>query len=418
MAIIDMTSGTPGNNSQDELTADKIFEEFIKEDDKPSDDDKDTLELLSDDKKKPIKDKDDEDETDDETKKKKDEKLELDEEEPTDEDLDNVEEVPRAAILKEYPELFKKFPQLEHAYYREKKYAELLPTLDDARQAVDKSQAFDKYAQSVNEGNLDGLLAEVKSNDEDAFGRIVDNYLPNLAKTDKDAYFHVVGNVIKNTISAMAVEGHNTENDQLKAAAIILNQFIFGNSTYKAPISFGKPQDTKSDEIKNERQKLTQEKFDGALEDLSTKSSNIIKSTISKYIDPKDSMTDYVKRTAINEALTEVQNSLSNDTRFRATIDKLWQKVFETNFSRISQENVRKAYLNRARAVLPDIIKKHRNAALKGLGKRVTDDREEPADNKRGPIARGRSIQTEKREKKPNEIPATMKTYDYLMSDD
>lgn len=412
-AVIDMTGGTPGSGgiSKDELTPDKIFDELLK-DDVDVDADKDKEDILEKPGKK-IEDKEKDKKIEEtEVKDEDDEELEVG---PTDEQLNNIEEVPRAEILKEYPDLFKKFPQLEHAYYREQKYAELLPTLEDAQTAVDKSEEFDKYAQSVDSGNLEEVLNAVKTNNPEAFGKIVDNYLPNLAKIDQNAYYHLIGNVIKNTISSMVIEGNKTENDNLKAAAIILNQYIFGKSDYEGPKPFSKESNKENTEIQNERAKLVQERYESSVNNLTTRASNTIKSTISKYIDPRDSMTDYVKRTAINEALNDVQNVIASDSRFKAQLDKLWEKAFKDNFSMQSQNNIRKAYLSKAKTVLPNVIRKHRNEALKGLGKRVTEDREEP--EKKGLIARGRAS-TEKREKKSNEIPAGMKSIDYLMSDD
>ena len=407
-AIIDITGNTPGSGG--ELTAEKIFDEFLKDDEKPKGD------LLTSDDKKEKSEEEPELEEETEEKTEDEEELELEE---TPETEDNFEEVPRQAILKEYPELFKKFPQLEHAYYREKKYAELLPTLDDAKAAVDKSNAFDRLEASVSEGKLTDILGEVKRVNPDAFGTIVDNLLPNLQEVDKDAYYNVVGGVIKNVISAMAIKGQRSNSDQLKAAAVILNNFIFNSTDFEPHVNFGKKPTGDDEKLNNERQKFLQEKFDHALGDMTTRASNIIKSTISKHIDPKNSMTDYVKRIAVNNAVGEIENLIANDRRFRATLDKQWERVFDSNFARGSTETILKSYLSKARSLLQQVIVKHRNEALKGLGKRANNEREEPT--KRGPVPRGRmSDDRGKVKTKDNgkpDIPNNVKTLDYLMED-
>src|SRR5262245_51212983 len=75
--------------------------------------------------------------SDEESDEESDELSELEQElqGPTDEQLELVTPVRRREILKKYPNLFKDFPYLEKAYYREQQFTELLPTIEDARNA-------------------------------------------------------------------------------------------------------------------------------------------------------------------------------------------------------------------------------------------------------------------------------------------
>lgn len=348
-------------------------------------------------------------------KEEKEEEIELDEEPEIDE-LESVTEFRRKDFLKKYPDAFKEFPELEKSWYREKKYAEYFPTIDDAKQAVEKVENYDKFESSVLSGDLDIIMNSAKNADSRAFNKMVDNYLPLLGKVDQSAYYHVIGGVIKNTITAMVREGDRISNDDLKAAGVILNQFIFGKSEFEAPKSFGpnKP-DEKETELATERQQFVQEKFESVLEDLSTVANNTIKSTISKHIDPKDTMTDYVRKTAIKEALDEVESAISGDTRFKAILDKLWEKAFKTNFSKTSLDDIKRAHLNKAKTLLPQIIQKHRNEALKGLGKRVKEEKEEVV--RKGPVPVGRSAGGNNSSKETT-VPKGMRSIDFLMQDD
>lgn len=383
-------------------------------------------ELASDDKK--IDDKGDkvkeddlleEDDEKEEKKSKEDEgeeELELDEDKVELDDLDAVEDVPRKEILAKYPKIFKDFPQLEKAYYREQKYAELLPTIDDAKDAIEKSTQYDKFEGALLNGDIDSILNSVKVADGKAFNKIVDEYLPTLQKVDQTAYFHVIGTVIKNTIIAMSRHGKEIENEDLQGAAVLLNQFVFGKNEFEAVKEFGPKPDKSDNSIDNERIQLHQERFESALEDLSTTSSNIIKSTIAKHIDPKDSMTDYVKRTAIRDAMDDVEAAIQADTRFKSVLDKLWQKAADKKFNRESLADIKKAHLNKAKTLLPSIISKRRSEALKGLGKREGNEREEV--EKKGPVKMGRSGGADNTIKNnKTEIPKNQSTLDYLMDD-
>src|SRR6187399_3217989 len=162
-----------------------------------------TLELPKD-KKEKKEDTDDNEgegkETEDEEKDEEvDELKELEEEleGPKEEDLELTTPVRRREILAKYPQLFKDFPYLEKAYYREQQFTELLPTIQDAKTAVEKARFMDDIDQSLMSGDITTVLEAAKSENSDAFYKIADNYLPTLKKVDSQAYYHVLGNVVK-----------------------------------------------------------------------------------------------------------------------------------------------------------------------------------------------------------------------------
>lgn len=345
------------------------------------------------------------------------EELELEgaEEEPEPDEIELVTPVKRKDILKKYPELFKDFPYLEKAMYREQQYTELLPTLDDARELVDKVKGYENFESSLLSGSTEEILKTVRDTDKQAFNSIVDNYLPTLAKVDQQAYYHVAGNIIKNTIVAMVREGTNLNNDKLKEAAVLINQFVFGSSDFQAPTDYGpKKQDNgESEKLQTERQEFIRERFESVRDDLHSKTQNSIKATIAAHIDPKGMMTDYVKKTATKDALEQVESLIQDDTRFKNLLDKLWEKAFTNKFNKASIDAIRSAYLNKAKTLLPSAIQQSRNTALKGLGKRVTEDREEPT--RKGPVTVGRATANTSGSK--TEIKKGEKTLDYFMRD-
>ena len=128
-------------------------------------------------------------------------------------------------------------------------------------------------------------------------------------------------------------------------------------------------------------------------------------------------MTDYVRKNASREAMEMLDTVLSKDARFIALKDKLWESVFNENFSKTSVERIKSAYLSRAKTLLPTVIKKARIDALKGLGRR-SDEEETPNKN---PITPGkpRTYEGNKGGKisKASEIPKGMRTLDFLNAD-
>lgn len=346
---------------------------------------------------------------------------------PTDEQLELVTPVRRREILKKYPNLFKEFPYLEKAYYREQQFTELLPTIEDARAAVEKSQTLDRFeADVIQGGNTENILKAVKEENPRAFYKIVDNYLPTLAKVDEKAYLHLLGNISKHTILAMVTEARKSNNEPLQQAAHILNQFVFGSSDFVPPTNLSKesPEDSKKDdEIKQREQQFVRQQLDGAVENMNSRVNNTLRNTINAHIDPKQSMTDYVRGKAQQDALEDLQRLIAQDSRFKTLADKLWEAAIKSNFSKDAVDRIKSAYLSKAKTLLPTVIKKARIEALKGMGKRVRNESDEsdetPTRDKKGPITPGAprsQRQSGGKISKASDIPKGMSTLDFLNS--
>ena len=306
-----------------------------------------------------------------------------DEKEPdlNEDELEIIAPARRSEILKAYPDLFKKFPHLEKAYYRDQKYSELFGTVQDAERVVETAKAYNEVSDNLLSGNTENVLKAVREQNPDAFGKIVDNYLTTLKNVDDRAFFHVVQNTIKSTVAAMVNEANRNGNQDLLGAARLLHQFVMGTTEWQNPTSYGKQQPREEQEqeskFNQERLHFFQERFETTQNELQTRVDGVLKNTIDQNMDPKNSMTPYVKRVAVQEAMQDVQKQISTDTQFRRLLDRLWEKAAEDKFSKASTEKIRSAYLAKAKSLLPSAIKKSRNEALRGLGKRVREESDE-----------------------------------------
>lgn len=395
------------------LSKDDIIDFLGEEDEKeiiPLDTDK---EKKDDDKELETKDDDGEAE-----KESVEDELEEELEEPSEEKLELVAPASRKEILTKYPKLFREFPYLEKAMYREQQFTALLPTLDDAKNAIEARDTLGKVESDLMNGDTEKLLLATKSNNGTAFNKLVDNYLDTLAKVDEKAYVHVIGNTIKHTIIQMATEGKRSNNERLLAAAQILNQFVFGSSDFAPPerLSREEKPDTAKQEIARERQEFTKQRFELANGDIHTRVNNSFKATIEANIDPKQSMTDYNRKNAVRDALEQLETSINGDTRFRQLVDKLWEAAVKNGFNKESTDRIRSAFLSKGKTLLPNVIKKARNEALKGMGKRVSNDEDNNDKVETTPVKRGRSSELPHSNNKSG-IPAGMSTLEYLMKD-
>ncbi len=325
------------------------------------------------------------------------EKLDLDKEK----DDITVETPPRKKeILKEYPELFKKFPFLEKMMYRDRQYNELFGSFDDAKEIAEKSEAFNSFEAQLLKGDTKDILKEVKEADQKAFDTIVDNYLPDLAAVDKEAYFHVVGNLNKRLIMEMVQEANDTNNEDLKQAALLVNQFIFGSSKFTAPtlrVKKSEEGSAEQSEAETERLAYVKERFETSRDDLQTRVDNTLRATISDYIDPKSVMSTYVKKNAVADAMKILSDSIVSDTGTVKNLNKLWRASFEDKFSKNSLSKIQSYYLSKAKVNLKDAILKARAEALKDTRPanrdKETDETEEESSRTTRRVAPGRPSQ-------------------------
>lgn len=342
-------------------------------------------------------------------------------EEKSEEELELVTPVRRREILKKYPDLFKDFPYLEKAYYLEQQYSEAGGSVADVKQAVEKATILDRFEADVTAGNTEAVIASVKKHNPDGFNRLVDNYLPTLRKVDEGAFFHVIGNVTKHTILAMVTEAKRSNNADLQAAAQVLNQFTFGSSKFTPPtnLSKGGPTNPQNDEQVQREEQFQQQQFATVVNDLNDKVNNILVKTIDGHIDPNNSMSDYIKKNASKDVLEKVEELISRDARFKTLTDRLWRKAAENRFDKKSVDDIKAAYLSKAKTLLPSVIKKARNDALRGMGRRVKDDAETPASSgdKKGPIPTGKPRSNSGGKiTSAKDIPKAMSTLEFLNS--
>lgn len=375
---VDKTPIKPGASADDVL--DLLSEDKdIKPEPKDDVDDEDDEEVKD---KKPAKkaakqddDKDDDDDDDEDEIKLKgddddeDEKLDL----KDDDDDIKIETPPRKAEIVKYdPEFLKKFPWFEKMMFRDRQYTELFGSFDDAKEIKASADVLASFEADMSKGDSTKVLEQVKKNAPEAFDKLVDNYLPNLYKVDTEAYYHVIGNVTKHIIAEMKAA-------KLDDAAKALNKFMFNTDEELKPTnkSKEKPQD---DEVKKDREAFIQERFETARTDLQTKVDNVLRATITDYIDPKNEMSPYVKKNAIKDALSALHGKVGTDAAFNRSLNRAWENAFKEKFSQNSLNTIRASYLGKAKTLLQDVIRTARKEALKGAtpsSKKEDEDQEE-----------------------------------------
>jgi hypothetical protein len=351
------------------------------------------------------------------------EEIEIKDEEPVKEDEDEFHDVPaRKAILKEFPELFKKFPAIERSIYREQQYSEVFPTIKDARAAHEMLTNYGQLENSLMQGKSYFLLKNLKEGAPKAFDKYVDGFLSELAEVDEKSSQKLINRIVKNTLYNTFAVGKRKANETLQKAAQILHDAIYGTEEVSPDLTDRRPGKSEDNE-EDDREKQLREReaqyyhrqLADAVDDVTERSQNILKSTIDKHIDPKEQMTAYVRNKAQEDAYKEVHDQLLNDKRFRATINRLWQEASsQGNITEAHKQKIRNAILAKAKTLLPGAISKARNEALKGIIRKSRDVEDEK------PVARGRNIDNDDRKSSKNsfknvkELPKNLSTRELL----
>lgn len=372
-------------------------------------------------KKSKFKDKEEKDEEEEEEDESENEEDSEDDESEEDED-EEIEYVlkplNRAQVLKDFPDLFKKYPQLEKSYYAARDYRQVFPTLADAKEAQTKLEEYGLIDKELNQGSPAGLFKGLKDQNPDAFGQMVDNYLPELAKVDSDAYFHVISTVIKSTIARMGKLASEKKDDDLMTAAKIVNEFAFGTEEFTPPQRFGKQGSPEKSELEKERESFIQEKLETNQREVRERVESSIRATVEQHIDPKERMSKYVRKTAVSEAVDTATQLLYKDKELKKLSEKMWKTAQTNKYSPEYVGKIRRAYQERAKVILPQIIRKVRGEALQGVSSHRTErDRSGHVTSGQGNRSASRKEDNSGNKNDKTKIPAGMSSLDFLNAD-
>jgi len=355
-------------------------------------------------------------ERDDDDEEEEDEEIEI--KEPGEEEEERlVVPVKKAEILKKYPNLEKEFPALFAYYYKAQQYTDIIPTVADAKRVVKDSETLDNFRKDLEEGNTVKVIAAIKDYSPENYDKFVDNYLQTLATVDKEAYFHVTNNVLANAIQFGLAKAKENNDEDVKEAILIFNEFLFGQ---KEPVQIRlrakKEESDESQKLKKEREDFENQKFTDAIGEVTSRVNNQVMSTIDANIDKDGKMTAFVKRNAVKEVKDKLDDALKNDKAFQSVINSLQKRAKAEKLSSIALDKIKRAYLTQAKTYLQRIIPKVRAEALKGSS---SVRRQEPTrfrsstsseENKSG------NNSSSKRDSKNSKDGRGMRTVDFLNS--
>ncbi len=320
-------------------------------------------------------------ETDDEEIEEEEEKeIKLEDEEEKEENELELAKIPTGKAIKEaYPDIFKKFPALEHIFYREKAYSEIFTSVKDAKAARAEIDDYKSLQSDLLNGDISTLLTQVKNTDPKAFNKIAANVLESLSKVDDKAILEPSRIILKSTIhnlnmlaaASLKKDPENKRAQQLQIATELIHEAIFNTSEVSAyERAVEERENPEKAAIAKERAELDNRKFGEAHSKVTTRFTDLLSKAIDKNVDPRNVLSNYVKSKVADDIRSELDKQLISDKRFEGIVKKLYERARSENYSQASLDNILTALKNKAASILPEIIRAKKGEALKGSSNR------------------------------------------------
>jgi len=286
-------------------------------------------------------------------------------------DEDTLIRVSYSDVKKEFPEFFKRFPQLKTAFFREQEFTKRFANLEDADEAIEAIESFRAVEDTVKAGNAAEFLDQVATISDRAVDRFANNFLPALFEKNQKAYFRVTAPLIRNVLAEVLEAGQENSNTNLQNAAMVVHQAIFRDDKY-GKVPMGQRLAQPDPELTQERNEFYTGKHNELMVGVTKDIRSQLESEIAKSIDPTKSMRPGIKKLIMEKIVAEVDKEVSSDANHMNRIMSLWRRERQSKYSGRYKGSIVTAYLSRARTSIPSIRKRVRSEIMSS---QVDEDR-------------------------------------------
>lgn len=282
-----------------------------------------------------------------------------------------------AEVNKEFPELFKKFPDLRSMYFREAKYVEIFPTVEDAKVAKEELDGLTSLQEHLQSGTTEGataVLGAIKELGENNLSNFAINFLPTLKKSDPEAYYSAIAPEtvawVRNLYQAGARLGPEAGKNLMNAAKVA-SLFYFedmevatGQKNVKLPEIKTETSDKKDDGVNKERAAFLKERHDALFIDIGEDYSSQLGAFIAEGLDSDGVITPRVKEWIVRDVIARIDKVLASDRGHRSQMEAMWKKAASDKYGRNWKDRILSAALSRAKTIVPTIRARAKAEAL------------------------------------------------------
>lgn len=272
-------------------------------------------------------------------------------------------------VTTKFPTLFKEFPALRHAFFREQEYSKVFPTVEDAQEAAAKAADFSFLEQDLLSGEPKNLLASVAQVSPEAFGKIASKIMPAIYEVDKDTFYEMTEPILKNALQAAFKDGSSSgtqDGKNLALAAQYIHRFLFRTAdiSNEQPAIREKAPDPDRAKFEQERQQFQEARYYEFRQNIAATAEAEIRKMITDGLDPEKKLNDFTRKTIIKEVIEQIGSVLDKDPRHLATMESLWTRARKNGLTGEHKARILQTYLGRVKEILPTIRSRVRSEAL------------------------------------------------------
>jgi len=327
----------------------------------------------------------DEDKKEEEEEEVEEEVEEVEEEEPEEkeeekeEEQEDSEEVEALVddnlyqkLKKESPDLLKKIPELRSVIFREMKYTEIFPSINDARDASEALNVLGSFESNIKSGESKKFLESVKDLGDDSFDNFLSGFTESLYSLSKDKYIEFMAPEFKRMLKSAAK--HTDE--RIANAAANIHYFLFENTNFDEEVGLkSQKKDSRFEELDKREKEIQERQFNSFRNDVHETASKRLMHRIEKPLADMGLPPIQVKLYA-KEIFQRVNDVITKDTRHMSNINRLWDKAGKDGYTTAGKDSIISTFLSRASVLIPTMRSKVLSEA-KVSGKGESKDKKE-----------------------------------------
>ena len=320
---------------------------------------------------------DEEVEPDDEPIVKDEEDEEPDTDKTTDDEEDEEDETetkePADALITakdlkaKYPDIFKKFPELKGAIYRDQQYSQIFADPREAQAAAQASETFQEMSNDLLSGDVAPLINAIKKSGDDSYTKFVSNILPALEKSDEATFMRVLEPQFKRLLRSAYATATKKGDKNLAASAQHIHNFIFENFDLQEKAAFETEARKKTPEQERwERKTQELERRDYTTAKYGVDNSWIqgVQDEFLRDLDPNNTLGKWTRDKLVESAVIELNRQMTGDTRFQKQMSMLWKQAQASGYDNASKSRIVNTALARAKQMIPELRGKLKREAL------------------------------------------------------
>lgn len=296
------------------------------------------------------------------------------EEDETGEEEGLAEDSLYQALKKDNPDILKKYPALRSTIFREAQYTELLPTIEDAKNAVEAAETLSGLQADIESGQPGKFLKAVKELGDDAFNAFLGNFTTELHSLSKDAYLEFMYPEFKKMLRIAA----KNKDENIANSAANIHYFLFEDTDFNKEVGLKATKaDPREDKVTQREKEFAEKQANSFTRDIVTTSEARLKRMIMAPL--ANSGLSKLRSQAIeNEIFRRVDIAVTKDARHMGNIRHLYNKAKAEDFTTEGKDRIINAYLSRAKV----LISKYRQQVLTEEGLTVKEPAEKKVEEK------------------------------------